>query len=58
MPLLLDETFAMYDDMRLMQTLRVLKGLDRQVILFTCQHREMNFLEEMGIRYHRIEMEP
>lgn len=58
MPLLLDEAFAMYDDMRLMQTLRVLKGLDRQVILFTCQHREMNFLEEMGIRYHRIEMEP
>lgn len=58
MPLFLDETFAMYDDMRLMQTLRVLKGLGRQVILFTCQHREMDFLEEMGILYHKIEMEP
>lgn len=57
MPLLLDETFAMYDDERLAQTLRMISGLGEQVILFTCQRREMDLLEEAGIPYHRIEME-
>lgn len=57
MPLLLDETFCMYDDARLAQTLRVISGLGMQVILFTCQRREMNLLEDAGIPYHRIEME-
>lgn len=57
MPLLLDETFSMYDDARLAQTLRMLSGLGRQVILFTCQHREMNLLEDAGIPYHIIDIE-
>lgn len=57
MPLLLDETFSMYDDARLAQTLRMISGLGKQVILFTCQHREMDLLENAGIPYHRIEME-
>lgn len=57
MPLLLDETFSMYDDDRLAQTLRMLSGLGRQVILFTCQHREMHLLEDAGIPYHMIDME-
>lgn len=57
MPLLLDETFSMYDDERLAQTLRMISGLGNQVILFTCQRREMDLLEEAGIPYHRIEME-
>lgn len=58
MPLFLDEAFTMYDDRRLMQTLRVLEDLDRQVILFTCQSRELDLLEKMGIPYHRVLMEP
>ena len=47
LPLLLDETFAMYDDARLRGT---------QTILFTCQRREQKLLEELGIAYHMIEL--
>lgn len=57
MPVFLDETFSMYDDRRLGQALKVLSDMGKQVILFTCQRREMVMLEEMGIRYHEIDME-
>ena len=56
LPLLLDETFAMYDDDRLRQTLRLLAGNGTQTILFTCQRREQKLLEELGIAYHMIEL--
>lgn len=56
LPILLDETFVWYDDRRLAQALRVLGGLDRQVLLFTCQRREAQMLSEMGIAYHKIEL--
>lgn len=56
MPIFLDETFAMYDDRRLEQALKVLTGMNRQVLIFTCQKREMDVLEGLGIPYHRIRM--
>ena len=56
MPIFLDETFAMYDDKRLEQALKVLAGLNRQVLIFTCQKREMETLERLGIAYHKIWM--
>lgn len=56
MPIFLDETFSMYDDGRLGQTLKVLSDTGKQVILFTCQKREMMLLDEMGIRYHEVNM--
>ncbi len=56
MPIFLDETFAMYDDKRLEQALKVLAGLNRQVLIFTCQKREMETLERLGISYHKIWM--
>lgn len=56
MPIFLDETFAMYDDKRLEQALKVLSGLNRQVLIFTCQKREMETLERLGISYHKIWM--
>lgn len=56
LPLLLDETFAMYDDDRLRQTLRLLAADGTQTILFTCQRREQRLLEELGIAYHMIEL--
>lgn len=57
MPVLLDETFSMYDDRRLGQALKVLSDTGKQVILFTCRKREMELLDEMGIRYHVVDME-
>lgn len=51
-PVILDETFAYYDDTRLENTLRWLAENRRQIILFTCQKREMEMLNRLGIPYH------
>lgn len=47
-PLILDDALLAFDDNRLALALRLLTELaqDRQVILFTCQHREFFMLEE------------
>ncbi len=41
-PLIFDEAFAFYDDKRLKTTLKWLREQPRQVIIFTCQRREMD----------------
>ena len=53
-PVILDDAFVYYDDRRLIQTLRWLKDSKRQVIIFSCQKREMEMLEKMGCGYHKI----
>lgn len=50
-PVILDETFAFYDEKRLQYTLRWLAENKKQVLLFTCQKREKELLEKMGIPY-------
>lgn len=57
MPLFLDETFCMYDDERLGQTLQALAQMKQQVLLFTCQKREVELLDKQGITYHLLKME-
>ena len=47
LPVVLDETFALYDDRRLEAALRWLKNSKRQVILFTCQKREREILSKI-----------
>ncbi len=55
LPVLLDETFCAYDELRLSRTLKWLADKqDNQIILFTCQQRELQLLEKMGIAHHRI----
>lgn len=51
-PVILDDTFVYYDDVRLKNVLRWLGERKRQVILFTCQNREKLLLDELGIMYH------
>ena len=46
-PVILDEPFAMYDEERLERALRILSGSARQVILFTCQTRELDILKRI-----------
>lgn len=48
LPVILDETFAMYDDRRLEAVLRWLRDSGRQVILFTCQKREREIMNRIG----------
>ena len=57
MPVLLDEIFGMYDDKRLADTLMWLAKYPGQMILFSCQKRELEILEEYGVSYHRIELD-
>lgn len=54
MPILLDEIFVMYDEKRLEQVIKVLAGTGKQILLFTCQKREMELLEKLGIAYHKV----
>lgn len=53
-PVILDDAFGYYDDRRLAQTFRWLKDSKRQVIIFSCQKREMEMLEKMGCAYHKV----
>ncbi len=55
MPLLLDDTFAMYDDARLASTLDWLRtNYFGQVFILSCHKREDALLSELHIPYKRI----
>lgn len=53
MPVILDDTFAYYDDERLERTLQWLYENKKQVLIFTCQKREEQALEAKGIPYYK-----
>lgn len=58
MPIIVDDAFAYYDDERMGAALRCLaKDSDRQVLIFTCHHRETELLEKEQIPYHMIDLE-
>lgn len=59
LPILLDETFAYYDDERLKNILEYLNKeyRDRQILLFTCTDREKSIFDQENIPYHLIELE-
>ena len=51
-PVIFDDSFVFYDDRRLARTLAWIGSQGfAQVILFTCQHREMDALERLGMEY-------
>ncbi len=56
LPILLDETFAYYDDERLKSTLEFLTKIDNQVVIFTCSNREKNILDKLNVEYNLIEL--
>ena len=55
-PLILDDTFAYYDDQRLERTLQWLAGSGHQVLVFTCQKREEVLLKKNGIPFQKMEL--
>ncbi len=59
LPIIIDEAFAQYDDTRLGNVMDYIVGLSkqRQVILFTCQRREIEQLDRMGLLYNKIILE-
>ena len=59
MPIILDETFAFFDDDRLENILKFINNnyLDRQTIIFTCTKREIEILNNLNIKYNYIDLE-
>ena len=57
-PIILDESFAYYDDERLKNILNYLVNEfnDRQIIIFTCSHREKDILTRENIHYNFVEI--
>ena len=58
MPVILDETFAYFDEERLKNILLFLQkqSENHQVILFTCTNREKQILDNLNISYNLIEL--
>ncbi|SHF52823.1 ATP-binding protein [Lactonifactor longoviformis] len=56
LPVLLDEPFVMYDSRRLQNTLKWLSENKQQVLIFTCQEREIEALEALGLEYHLVRL--
>lgn len=54
-PLLLDDSFALYDETRVKAVLTEL-AQRKQVVLFTCHKREQLLLKEMGLQHHFIDL--
>ncbi len=54
-PLIFDDSFAMYDDTRLKAALTEVANR-KQILLFTCHKREQRLLEELQIPYHLVQL--
>lgn len=56
-PLILDESFAYYDDIRLENMLKyIANNIDNQVIILTCTNREKEILNKINIDYNYIKL--
>lgn len=56
LPIILDDAFVMYDEVRLIQVLAWLGKQKKQVLLFTCQKREEELLEQLEAAHHKISL--
>ena len=57
LPLILDDSFVLYDEDRLRSALRWLCGNYKgQILMFTCHQREARVLEDSGIQHHLIRL--
>ena len=56
MPIILDETFAYFDNERLKNVLKFLdiEYKNRQILILTCTNREEESLKKLGIKYNKI----
>ena len=58
LPLIFDDSFAMYDEQRLASALRYITEIHHgQILLFTCHTREQRILENEDVKFNLIEMQ-
>ena len=56
LPIMLDETFAYYDNERLEEALKFLSQVDNQIIIFSCTDREKEIFNKLNIKYNLINL--
>ena len=57
MPIILDESFAYYDEKRLENILKYLVDeINNQIIILTCSKREEEILNKLNIKYNKINL--
>lgn len=54
LPIMLDDAFVMYDEVRLAQVLGWLSKQEKQILVFTCQKREKELLDQLEVMYHEV----
>lgn len=54
-PLLLDDSFALYDENRVRHALEKISQ-KKQILVFTCHRREQELLKDMGLPYHLVDL--
>lgn len=55
-PIILDDVFGNFDDVRLQRTLSYLSELDEQILIFTCRKDVLAAVKQVGCKYHSIEI--
>ncbi len=60
LPIILDESFAYFDNQRLENVLKYLSETlkEHQTIIFTCSNREQEILDNLKINYNYVELNP
>ena len=58
LPIILDESFAYFDNNRLENILRYFSEEleNHQTIIFTCTNREKELLDDMKVKYNLVEL--
>ena len=58
MPIILDESFAYYDNERLENILKFINNnyKQNQILIFTCSNREKEIMDRLNIRYNLVEL--
>ncbi len=56
LPLILDDAFVQYDDVRVANVLNMLLESQRQILIFTCHRREIEWMSRSGIPFNNIEL--
>lgn len=59
MPVILDETFAYFDNDRLENVLRLFykEYKNKQIIILTCTEREIEILDRMEFEYNKVTLD-
>ena len=58
-PLIFDEAFVFFDDIRLENILKTLSEMaeERQIIILSCSDREYRILEKLNVGFNKVKLD-